>query len=49
MTTPRAKEDSSRSMAPANQTQGPKSGDLPPELMDIIKPALQFGGLSGMS
>ncbi|THV48865.1 hypothetical protein BGAL_0223g00070 [Botrytis galanthina] len=49
MTTPRAKEDSSRSMAPANQTQGPKSGDLPPELMDIIKPALQFGGLSALS
>ncbi|TGO26248.1 hypothetical protein BPAE_0063g00170 [Botrytis paeoniae] len=49
MTTPKAKEDSSPSMAPTNQSQGPKSGDLPPELMDIIKPALQFGGLSALS
>lgn len=47
MTTSGEKRDSSSSMASTNQSQSLKSDNLPPELMDIIKPALQFGGLSG--
>ncbi|KAJ8069217.1 hypothetical protein OCU04_002883 [Sclerotinia nivalis] len=49
MTTSGEKGDSSSSMAPINQSQSLKSDNLPPELMDIIKPALQFGGLSALS
>lgn len=32
----------------ADQPRGPKRSSLPLELMDIITPALRFGGLSGM-
>ncbi|CAD6443976.1 0ddfb5fb-ad17-4faf-b27b-9d6a588b07a4 [Sclerotinia trifoliorum] len=49
MTTSGEKGDSSSLMAPINQSQSLKSDNLPPELMDIIKPALQFGGLSALS
>lgn len=40
--------DSSSSVSSTNHSQSSRRDDLPPELMDIIKPALQFGGLSGM-
>ncbi|KAB8296129.1 hypothetical protein EYC80_008922 [Monilinia laxa] len=46
MTTP---ADSSSSMASTNQSQTSRKDDLPPELMDIVGPALQFGGLSALS
>lgn len=49
MKTPGEKGDSSSSMAPINQSQSLRSDNLSPELMDIIKPALQFGGLSALS
>lgn len=42
--------DSSSSTASASpsQSQNLKEDNLPPGLMDIVGPALQFGGLSGM-
>ncbi|RAL68396.1 hypothetical protein DID88_007127 [Monilinia fructigena] len=36
-------------MASTNQSQASGKNNLPPELMDIVGPALQFGGLSALS
>jgi hypothetical protein len=49
-TTQKVKGDMSQSQSPKRDSEPPqKRNGLPPEILEIIWPALQVGGLSGMS